>query len=34
MEYIKYNEHFDQSNLEKILANVKKEFEFYTPSIR
>jgi len=27
MEYIKYNEHFDQSNLEKILANVKKEFE-------
>ena len=28
MEYIKYNEHFDQSNLEKILANVKKEFGF------
>ena len=27
MEYIKYNEDFDQSNLEKILANVKKEFE-------
>ena|GEM_PF-2406518 len=25
---------YDQSNLEKILANVKKEFEFYTPSIR
>ena len=27
MEYIKYNESFDQSNFEKILANVKRELE-------
>ena len=34
MTVIKKNFKIEESNLEKILANVKKEFEFYTPSIR